>query len=175
MQNMSNRQVIADLYKSFLNHDPEPALATFNDDSVWVEPGDNERSGVFRGVVEIAQHAIHCKELTDGTWGTDVVEIVGGDTCVIVVERSLALTERHVVEHAGQHRLRDGRRRGQGDPGAAVRPRNVEHLLVVTAQSGARMQNSLPSGSASTTHDSSPWPMSTCRAPRAITRSTSAC
>jgi ketosteroid isomerase-like protein len=88
---MSNRRVIADLYKSFLNDDPEPALAAFNDDSVWVESGDNERSGVFRGVVEIAQHAIHCQMLTDGTWGTDVVEIGGGDSCVIVIERSLAL------------------------------------------------------------------------------------
>ncbi len=88
---MSNRQVIADLYKSFLNDNPEPALAAFNDDSAWVEPGDNERSGVFRGVVEIAQHAIHCAKLTDGTWGTDVVEIIGGDEFVVVVERSLAL------------------------------------------------------------------------------------
>jgi ketosteroid isomerase-like protein len=88
---MTNHQVIADLYKSFLNEDPEPALAAFGDHSVWVEPGDNARSGVFRGVVEIAQHAIECKKLTDGTWGTDVLEIVGGDTFVIVVERSLAL------------------------------------------------------------------------------------
>jgi hypothetical protein len=88
---MSNRQVIADLYKSFLNDDPEPALAAFDDQSVWVEVGDNERSGVFRGVVEIAQHAINCGKLTDDTWGTDVLEIVGGDRFVIVVERSLAL------------------------------------------------------------------------------------
>jgi ketosteroid isomerase-like protein len=88
---MTNHHVIADLYKSFLNDDPEPALAAFGDDSVWVEPGDNARSGVFRGVVEIARHAIECKRLTDGTWGTDVVEIVGGDKYVIVVERSLAL------------------------------------------------------------------------------------
>jgi ketosteroid isomerase-like protein len=88
---MSNRQVIADLYKSFLNDDPEPALAAFDDQSIWVEVGDNERSGVFRGVVEIAQHAINCSKLTDDTWGTDVLEIVGGDRFVIVVERSLAL------------------------------------------------------------------------------------
>jgi DNA-binding transcriptional LysR family regulator len=37
-----------------------------------------------------------------------------------------------------------------------------------------RMQNSLPSGSASTTQDASPWPMSTRRAPWAISRATSA-
>jgi ketosteroid isomerase-like protein len=88
---MSNRQVIADLYKSFLNDDPEPALAAFNDESVWVDTGDNERSGVYRGVVEIAQHAIHCRKLTDGTWGTDVLEMLAGDRFVVVVERALAL------------------------------------------------------------------------------------
>jgi ketosteroid isomerase-like protein len=91
MQNMSNRQVIADLYKSFLNDDPEPALAAFNDDSVWVDTGDNERSGVYRGVVEIAQHALNCRRLTDGTWGTDVLEMLGGERFVVVVERALAL------------------------------------------------------------------------------------
>jgi ketosteroid isomerase-like protein len=88
---MSNLQVIADLYKSFISLDPEPALAAFNDDSVWFEPGDNERAGEYRGVVEIAQHANHCQELCDGNWGTEVLEMLAGDQFVVVVERALAL------------------------------------------------------------------------------------
>jgi hypothetical protein len=39
---------------------------------------------------------------------------------------------------------------------------------------GRSTQNSLPSGSARTTQDTSPWPMSTRRAPSAMTLSTSA-
>jgi ketosteroid isomerase-like protein len=89
--NTSNRQAIADLYDSFLSGDPAPALAAFSDRSVWIEPGDNARSGIYRGPQEIAEHTVKCREMTDGTWGTDVLEIVGGDRFVIVVERALAL------------------------------------------------------------------------------------
>jgi uncharacterized protein len=88
---MSNRQVIVDVYKAFLTGDPVPALAAFNDASVWIEPGDNERSGVYRGVVEIAKHTLNCSDLTDGTFGTDVIEILDGEQFVVVVERMLAL------------------------------------------------------------------------------------
>jgi ketosteroid isomerase-like protein len=91
VESMTNRQVIEDLYKSFLTRDPEPALAAFTDESIWVEPGDNARAGVYRGVVEIAQHAEHCHQLCDGNWGTDVLETVVGDRYVVVVERALAL------------------------------------------------------------------------------------
>ena len=45
---------------------------------------------------------------------------------------------------------------------------------VVTAAVACSTQNSLPSGSASTAHGASPWPMSTRRAPRSSRRCTSA-
>jgi ketosteroid isomerase-like protein len=60
----------------------------FNDQSVWVESGNNVRSGVFRGPQAIAEHTMSCMRLTDGPWGTAVQEMVGGDTYVIVVERA---------------------------------------------------------------------------------------
>jgi glycine/D-amino acid oxidase-like deaminating enzyme len=50
----------------------------------------------------------------------------------------------------------------------------AERLLGEPARALDKMQNSLPSGSASTTHDCSPWPMSTCVAPWATRRATSA-
>ncbi len=91
MSATSNRKAIAALYESFLNHDRTPAMAAFTDDTIWDEPDGNERSGQFRGVVEIALHAIHCRKLTDSTFGTDVLEILAGERHVVVIERSLAL------------------------------------------------------------------------------------
>jgi|KBSSwiStaDraftv2_1062776.scaffolds.fasta_scaffold03399_12 ketosteroid isomerase-like protein len=87
----TNRQAIEDLYASFEDHDRGPAYACFTDDTVWEEPAGNERSGVFRGVVEIALHAIHCRKLTDSTFGSEVLEILVGMRYVVVVERALGL------------------------------------------------------------------------------------
>ena len=91
MLTMTNREVIADLYRAFIEEDPAPVLAAFNENSVWTESGNTARSGVFRGVAEIALHALHCKKLTDGTMGTEVQEILVGERFVVVVERALAL------------------------------------------------------------------------------------
>jgi ketosteroid isomerase-like protein len=88
---MTNGKAIANLYGSFLTRDPGPALAVFNDDSIWIEPGDNLRSGTYRGLAEIVKHADHCKEMVDGNWGTDVLEMLPGNRYVVVVEKALAL------------------------------------------------------------------------------------
>ena len=66
----SNLQVIVDLYESFDTGDSEAMLRPFTDESVWVEPGNNVRSGLFRGQREIFGHTMSCMELTDGTWAT---------------------------------------------------------------------------------------------------------
>jgi ketosteroid isomerase-like protein len=89
MESTSNLQVIVDLYAAFTTGNAAAMSRPFNDQSVWVEPGNNTRSGVFRGPQAIAEHTTNCMQLTDGTWGTDVQEIVGGDRYVIVVERAL--------------------------------------------------------------------------------------
>ena len=80
---------IVDLYKSFLAD--ALVLTPFNHDSVWIETGDNVRSGIFRGQAEIGEHSLHCRQMTDGTLGTDVLEVLGGHNFVVVVERALAL------------------------------------------------------------------------------------
>jgi ketosteroid isomerase-like protein len=85
----SNRQIIVDMYESFATGDAQAMLRAHTEETVWVEPGTNIRSGAFRGPQAIGQHVVSCMEATGGTWGTDVVEIVGGDKYVIVVERAL--------------------------------------------------------------------------------------
>jgi ketosteroid isomerase-like protein len=90
MNSISNRQVITDLYESFATGDAQAMFRAHNERTVWIEPGTNTRSGVFRGPDAIMQHVTNCMELTGGTWGTEVAEIIGGDNYVIVVERALA-------------------------------------------------------------------------------------
>ena len=91
MSSESNREAIAALYRSFEKGEPQPMLSVFDDDSLWSEPAGNVRAGVFRGAEAIAEHTRSCRAQTDGTWGTDVQEILGGEKYVVVVERALAL------------------------------------------------------------------------------------
>ncbi len=96
---ISNREVIASVYHHFVTGrhelivagDAPPMVDVFNDHTVWIEPAGNARSGTFRGLEEIVNHTAHCMEMTDGTWGTDLVEILCGDDVVVVIERTLAL------------------------------------------------------------------------------------
>ncbi len=91
MNSTTNRDAIAGLYRSFIDAERQPALSVFTDESVWTEPEGNVRAGVFRGARAIAEHTNFCMDQTDGTWGTDVQEILGGEKYVVVVERALAL------------------------------------------------------------------------------------
>jgi ketosteroid isomerase-like protein len=65
-------------------------LRAHDERSVWIEPGDNERTGVFRGAEAILGHGMHNQELTGGTLATEVQEILAGDEYVTVIERATA-------------------------------------------------------------------------------------
>jgi|KBSSwiStaDraftv2_1062776.scaffolds.fasta_scaffold03399_11 ketosteroid isomerase-like protein len=81
------------MYQAMADHDPNRALAVFNDESVWVEPGGNSRGGEFRGPSAIAAHITECWKMTDGTLGTEIIEILGGEQFVVAIERTLALRD----------------------------------------------------------------------------------
>lgn len=84
-----NHKVIQELYAAYLSGDLEAILKPFNDQSVWIELGDNRRTGVFHGATGILEHALRNQELTDGTLTTEAQEILGGENYV-VVERATA-------------------------------------------------------------------------------------
>lgn len=90
MDAAANRKLIQDLYEAYISVDLEAILRPFNDQSVWIELGDNQRTGVFRGATGLLEHAMRNQELTDGTLTTEVQEIVGGEKYVVVVERATA-------------------------------------------------------------------------------------
>jgi ketosteroid isomerase-like protein len=90
MDAVANLKLIQDLYGAYISGDLEAALRPFNDQSVWIELGDNERIGVFRGATGLLEHSVRNLELTDGTLTTEVQEIVGGEKYVVVVERATA-------------------------------------------------------------------------------------
>jgi ketosteroid isomerase-like protein len=90
MDAAANHELIRDLYGAYTSDDLEAILRPFNDQSVWIELGDNQRTGVFHGATGLLEHSMRNLELTDGTLATQVQEIVGGEQYVVVVERATA-------------------------------------------------------------------------------------
>jgi ketosteroid isomerase-like protein len=90
MDAAANHELIRDLYGAYTSDDLEAILRPFNDQSVWIELGDNQRTGVFHGATGLLEHSMRNLELTDGTLATHVQEIVGGEQYVVVVERATA-------------------------------------------------------------------------------------
>jgi ketosteroid isomerase-like protein len=90
MDAAANVALIQDLYGAYISGDLEAILRPFNDQSVWIELGENQRTGVFRGATGLLEHSMQNLELTDGTLATEVQEIVGGEKYVVVIERATA-------------------------------------------------------------------------------------
>jgi ketosteroid isomerase-like protein len=90
MDAAANRELIEDLYGAYTSGDLEAILRPFDDQSVWIELGDNQRTGVFHGATGLLEHSMRNLELTEGTLATKVQEIIGGEQYVVVVERATA-------------------------------------------------------------------------------------
>lgn len=90
MDSAANLELIKDLYGAYISGDLEAILRPFNDKSVWIELGDNQRTGVFHGATGLLEHSMRNLELTDGTLATEVQEIVGGAQYVVAIERATA-------------------------------------------------------------------------------------
>ena len=71
----TNAGVIHELYDAYVTGNVA-AFDAYTDDSVWVETGRNERTGVYRGKNAILEHGMQLAVLTDGTIATKVEEIL---------------------------------------------------------------------------------------------------
>jgi ketosteroid isomerase-like protein len=90
MDSAANLELIKELYGAYISGDLEAVLRPFNDQSVWIELGDNQRTGVFRGATGLLEHSMRNLELTDGTLATELQEVVGGERFVVAIERATA-------------------------------------------------------------------------------------
>lgn len=93
----TNSEVIHELYDAYVTGNLA-AFDVYTDDSVWVERGRNERTGVHRGKQAILEHAMQLAVLTDGTIATTVKEILPGEGYVAVLERATAKRNGHQLE-----------------------------------------------------------------------------
>lgn len=85
----TNAQVIHELYDAYVTGNLA-AFDVYTEDSVWVEVGRNERTGLYRGKQAILDHGMQLAVLTDGTIATKVEEILPADNHVAVLERASA-------------------------------------------------------------------------------------
>jgi ketosteroid isomerase-like protein len=106
----TNALVIHELYDAYVTGNIA-AFDAYTDDSVWVEVGRNERTGVSRGKQAILEHGMQLAVLTDGTIATKVEEILPGNDHVAVLERATAKRNGRELDMdcCSMYTLRDGK------------------------------------------------------------------
>src|SRR4051794_7175730 len=105
-----NAQVIHELYDAYVTGNLA-AFDVYTEDSVWVEVGHNERTGLYRGKEAILEHGMQLAVLTDGTIATTVEEILPGERHVAVLERATAKRNGRELDMdcCSMYTLRDGK------------------------------------------------------------------
>ncbi len=105
-----NAHVVQELYDAYTTGNLA-AFDVYTEESVWVEVGRNERTGVYRGKQAIIEHAVQLAVLTDGTIATKVDEILPGAHHVAVLERATAKRNGRELDMdcCSMYTLRDGK------------------------------------------------------------------
>jgi ketosteroid isomerase-like protein len=110
MDATANARVIDAVYQAYVTGDLA-AFEAYTDDSVWHELGQNDRTGVYRGIQQIIEHGMQLAALTDGTIATQVIEILPGGDHVAVLEHATAKRKGRALDMdcCTVYRLREGK------------------------------------------------------------------
>lgn len=105
----ANHELIQDLHGAYTSGDLdlEAILRPFNDQSVWIELGDNQRTA-YCGATGLLEHSMRNLELTNGTLATEGQEIAGGEPYVVVVETRDCPAQCPIPGHAVRDRVSNG-------------------------------------------------------------------
>ncbi len=80
-----NAELMRKGYAAFASGDMDTVSALMGDDIVWHSPGNNPLSGEFKGKDEVFGEFAKLVELTEGTFGQDIHDVVANDEHAVVL------------------------------------------------------------------------------------------
>jgi ketosteroid isomerase-like protein len=84
MSEQDNKEAIERGYAAFTSGDIEAVMSLFDDDIVWVQPGQSAVSGTFHGKAEVMEHL---GRLAEKTLTVKLNQLIAeGDTVVAITE-----------------------------------------------------------------------------------------
>ena len=111
MSGAEAESIVRRMYEAFRRGDMETVRDCFTPDAVWQVPGRSPLAGAYQGFDAILAYFTSLRELSGGTFRTELLELLVGDQRVAALQRATGTRgEKHLEHFACQlMTIRDGR------------------------------------------------------------------
>jgi len=93
-----NEALVRRIFDAFARKEGFALRGLFADDAVWTVPGGGAMAGVYRGRDEIFRFLARLPKETDGTYGSELVDVLASDERVAALYRARGARHGRVLE-----------------------------------------------------------------------------
>jgi ketosteroid isomerase-like protein len=98
MARADNERLVRRMFDAFARRDAFALRELFADDAVWTVPGRGVMAGVYRGREEILRFLSRLPKETDGTYGSELVDVLASDARAAALYRARGLRRGRTLE-----------------------------------------------------------------------------
>ena len=88
MAERANEAVVREIFDAFARKEGFALRGVFAEDAVWSVPGRGVMAGTYRGRDEIFRFLTRLPKETDGTYGSELVDVLASDTRAAALYRA---------------------------------------------------------------------------------------
>ena len=99
----ANRETIASGYEAFARGELDKVREIWSDDIEWVIPGRSPLAQTYRGAPEVMKFFERLMELSGGTFGLDIHDVLASDDHVMVLVSQKGQRNGRVLDDLGVH------------------------------------------------------------------------
>lgn len=88
MPGAANEEVVRRIFDAFARREGLALRGLFAEDAVWTVPGSGAMAGVYRGREEIFRFLARLPKETDGTYGSELVDVLASETRAAALYRA---------------------------------------------------------------------------------------
>jgi len=94
----ANDALVRRIFDAFERREGLALRGLFADDAVWTVPGKGVMAGTFRGREEIFRFLARLPKETDGTYGSELIDVLASDTRAAALYRARGARHGRVLE-----------------------------------------------------------------------------
>jgi uncharacterized protein (TIGR02246 family) len=98
MARADNERLVRRMFDAFARRDAFALRELFADDAVWTVPGRGVMAGVYRGREEILRFLSRLPKETDGTYGSELVDVLASDARAAALYRARGVRRGRTLE-----------------------------------------------------------------------------
>jgi ketosteroid isomerase-like protein len=93
-----NESLVRGIFAAFARREGHALRASFAEDAVWIVPGSGVMAGVYRGREEIFRFLARLPRETDGTYGSELLDVLTSDARAAALYRARGTRQGRALE-----------------------------------------------------------------------------